>query len=268
MLALLSMATELAVDKIELFMLALVRISFIVFLLPAFNLKEVPTSVKSILSLALALLVFPQMPNMPFKIADSSLFFMLLVLEQAFIGIMIGFAASFLVYFVSMGGSLMARDMGITQGGMDPITDEQGDSVTSLLMIIFMVIFLASGGHYFFIRILFESFQYIPIGHLVWDTRSFAGVFTLLSVSSLVMAFKLAAPVMGVIFVVSVALGLMNRIMPQLDVWVMGIPLKIGLGILTIIYSFPIMEKLFDANFEEVQRALFVLLKAGGPHGG
>lgn len=267
MLSLLSFATELAVEKIELFMLGLVRISFIVFLLPVFNLKEVPTSVKAALSLALAFMVYPQMPAMGFAIADSTVFFMLLVLEQAFIGIMIGFAASFLLHFVSMGGSLMARDIGITQGGADPITDEPSDSLSSLLLIIFVVIFLASGGHYFFIRILFESFQYIPIGHLAWDTRSFAGVFTLLSASSLVLAFKLAAPVMAILFIITVVLGLMNRIMPQLDVWILGIPLKVAVGCLTVYYSFPLMEKLFDANFEMVQRALLVLLKAGGPHG-
>jgi len=264
MLSLLSFATDLAVEKIELFMLALVRISFIVFLLPVFNLKEVPTAVKAVLSLALAFVVYPQMKPVGFTVVDSTVFFMMLVLEQAFIGIMIGFCASFLIYFVPMGGSFIARDIGITQGSSDPITEDASDSVSSLLLLVFVVIFLASGGHYFLIRILFESFQYIPIGHLVWDTRSFAGVFALLSASSLVMAFKLAAPVMGVIFITSIILGLMNRVMPQLDVWILGIPLKIGLGMLTIYYSFPLMEKLFDANVEMVQRALLLLLKTGG----
>lgn len=268
MLSLLAMATELAVDKIELFMLALVRISFIVFLLPAFSLKEIPTSVKAVLSLSLAILAFPQMPPMGFTVMDSTVFFMMLVLEQAFIGIMIGFAASFLIYFVLMAGNLMTSDIGIpAQGEMNPITDDTGDALGSFFLIIFMVIFLASGGHYFFIRVIFESFQYIPIGHLVWDTRSFAAVFTLLSASSFVLALKMVAPVMGTLFVASVSLGLMNRIMPQLNVWILGVPIKVGLGLLVIYYSFPLMEKIFDANFEQLQRALFFLLKAGGGHG-
>lgn len=267
MLSLLAMATDLAVEKIELFLLALVRISFIIYLLPAFSLREVPGSVKGALSLTLAFLAFPQMPTSGFVIADSTVFFMMLVLEQCMIGAMIGFASSFLLYFVSMGGSFIARDMGIMQGGADPLTDEPSDTISSLLTLIFMIIFLEAGGHYSFIRVLFDSFQYIPIGHLVWDTRSFAGVMTLLSASSLVLAFKLAAPVMGVIFIVTVVLGLMNRVMPQLDVWILGIPLKIGLGVLVIIYSFPLMKKLFDSNLEMVQRALLVLLKAGGGHG-
>lgn len=267
MLSLLAMATDLAVDKIELFLLALVRISFIIYLLPAFSLREVPASVKGALSLTLAFLAFPQMPNVGFVIADSTVFFMMLVLEQCMIGAMIGFASSFLLYFVSMGGSFIARDMGIMQGGADPLTDEPSDTISSLLTLIFMIIFLEAGGHYSFIRVLFDSFQYIPIGHLVWDTRSFAAVFTLLSASSFVLALKMVAPVMGTLFIASVSLGLMNRIMPQLNVWILGVPIKVGLGLLVIYYSFPLMEKIFDANFEQLQRALFFLLKAGGGHG-
>lgn len=268
MLSLLSVATELAVEKIEIFMLVLVRISFIIFLIPAFNLKEIPTSVKAILSLVLGLLVYPQLPHVGFVIADSTVFFFLLVLEQALVGILIGFTSSFLWFFVVMGGSHMARDIGITQGGMDPITEEHSDYVSSLLLIIFFVIFLASGAHYFFIRILFESFQYIPIGHLAWDMRSFAGALTLLSASAFVMSFKLAAPVMGTLLVVTVVLGLMNRVMQQFQAWILGVPIKVVLGVVVIIYAFPLMEKLFDANFEMLQRALLFLLKQGGAHGG
>jgi flagellar biosynthetic protein FliR len=268
MLSLLSFATDLAVEKIELFMLVLVRISFIIFILPVFNHTTVPTSVKAILSLTLAFLVFPQIPNVGFVIADSTMFFMMLVLEQVFIGMLIGFTGAFLWYFLTIGGYFIARDLGLmAQGGMNPLTNEPGDYVSALLIPIFIVVFLASGQHYFFIRVLFESFQYIPMGHLGWDTLGFAAVITLLSASAFVVALKMAAPVMVVSILTTVVLGLMNRVMPRMSVWILGIPIKVTAGLIVLITTLPMINQLFESNFEQVQRALLTLLKMGGPYG-
>jgi len=264
MLSLASSLTDLAVEKIELFILALIRIATIVFLLPAFSQTSVPTTVKAAISLLLAILVFPQMPLIGFTIANSPVFFFMIVLEQVFIGLMIGFAASFLWYFIIMGGEWIARDIGLMQGTMNPFTEFQSDIFSILLTILLIVLFLASGGHHFFIRVLFESFQYIPIGNFVWDTRSFAAILILLSASSFVVAFQFAAPVMGALFLCTVSLGLMNRVMPQLQVWILGIPIKVFMGVIVLIYSLPLMVHIFNANFEQLQRALFAILRAGG----
>ena len=264
MLALASSVADLAVEKIELFILVLIRISTIIFLLPAFNQTPVPTTVKAAISFLLAFLVFPQMPLVSFTIANSPVFFFMIVLEQIFIGVVIGFATSFLLHFVTMGGEYIARDIGLMQGAMNPFIEFQSNLYSILLTIVLVVIFLASGSHYFFIRVLFESFQYIPMGNFVWDTRSFAAILILLSASSFVVSFQFAAPVMGAIFLCTVTLGLMNRVMPQMQVWLLGIPLKIAIGTLILIYSLPLMVQLFNANFEQLQRALFAILRAGG----
>ncbi|MDR2595556.1 MAG: flagellar biosynthetic protein FliR [Fibromonadaceae bacterium] len=263
MLSLASSLTDLAVEKIELFILALIRIATIVFLLPMFSQNSVPTTVKAAISLLLTILVYPQMPLVGFAIANSPVFFFMIVLEQVFIGIMIGFAASFLWYFIVMGGEWIARDIGLMQGTMNPFTEFQSDIFSIILTILLIVLFLASGGHYFFIRVLFESFQYIPIGNFVWDTRNFASILILLSCSSFVVAFQFAAPVMGAIFLCTVSLGLMNRVMPQLQVWILGIPVKVFIGVVVLIYSMPLMVQVFNANFEQLQRALFAILRVG-----
>ena len=264
MLSLASSVADLAIEKIELFILALIRIATIIFLLPAFTLNMVPATIKAALSLLLAILVFPQMPLISFNIANSPVFFFMIVLEQVFIGIVIGFTASFLLHFIMMGGEWIARDIGLMQGSMNPITEFQSDLFSILLSILFIVVFFAGGGHYFFIKVLFESFQYIPMGNFVWDTRSFATILILLSASSFVVAFQMAAPVMGIIFLCTVALGLMNRVMPQMQVWMVGIPLKVFFGTLVLIYTLPLMMNIFHANFESLQRALFAILRAGG----
>jgi flagellar biosynthetic protein FliR len=85
----------------------------------------------------------------------------------------------------------------------------------------------------------------------------------MLSASAFVVSFQFAAPVMGTLLLCTVALGLMNRVMPQMQVWILGIPIKVIVGTLIIIYSLPLMVQLFNANFEQLQRALFAILRAG-----
>ena len=264
MLSLASSVADLAVEKIELFILALVRISIVIFILPIFRQRPVPMTVKAAISLLLAILVFPQMPLIGFTIANSPVFFFMIVLEQVFIGLIIGFAANFLLHFVVMGGEWIARDLGLMQGSMNPFTDFQSDLFSIFLGILLVVIFLASGGHYFFIRVLFDSFQYIPMGTFVWDTRSFAAILLMLSASSFVVAFQFAAPILGAILLVTVTLGIMNRVMQQLQVWIVGVPIKVFAGIFIIIYTMPLMVQLFNANFEQLQRAMYAILRAGG----
>jgi flagellar biosynthetic protein FliR len=263
-LSLTSTVADLAVEKIELFILILVRVSTIVFLLPAFSMNTVPITIKAAISLLLAILVFPQMPLASFAIANSPVFFFMIVLEQVFIGLIIGFATSYLLHFVAIGGEWIARDIGLMQGSINPFTEFQSDLFSIMLTILLIVIFLASGSHYFFIKVLFESFQYIPMGNFVWDTRSFAVILIMLSASSFVVAFQFAAPVIGAILLCTVVLGLMNRVMPQLQVWILGIPIKVIFGVLIIIYTLPLMVQVFYANFEQLQRALFAILRSGG----
>jgi flagellar biosynthetic protein FliR len=101
------------------------------------------------------------------------------------------------------------------------------------------------------------------MGNFVWDTRSFAAILILLSASSFVVAFQFAAPILGATFLCTVTLGLMNRVMQQLQVWILGVPIKVFAGTLVLIYSMPFMVQLFNANFEQLQRALFAILRAG-----
>jgi len=264
MLTLASSVADLAVEKIEIFILVLVRISMIIFLLPIFTVNTVPATVKAAISFLLAFLVFPQIPLVGFTIANSPVFFFMIVLEQVFIGMVIGFTASFLLYFVIMGGEFIARDTGLMQGSMNPFIEFQSNLYSIFFPLILVVILLASGGHYFFLRVLFESFQYIPMGNFVWDTRSFASILILLSASSFVVSFQFAAPVLGALFLCTVTLGLMNRVMQQLQVWLLGVPMKIIFGTLVIVYSLPLMVQLFHAHFEQLQRALLAVLRAGG----
>lgn len=269
MLSSIANSLDLGVERIEFFGLTLVRVSTIIFTLPFLSMQSVtPTVVRTVLSFALALMIFPQLPPAPFVIENSVPFFFLLVLEQVMIGLMIGFASTFVFHFVVIGGHLIARDMGIAMGGtVNPIQDQTSDEVAVLISLVLSTMFLVHGNHFYFIRVLFDTFQVIPIGNFSWDMRSPAQIFTVMGAAAFFMGIKLAAPMMITLLVTSLGMALVARVMPQMNVWIVAVPLKVILGSVTLVYVFPLIALLFNQNFEELLRALEMMLRAGGRHG-
>ncbi|HSQ41533.1 MAG TPA: flagellar biosynthetic protein FliR, partial [Fibrobacteraceae bacterium] len=181
----------------------------------------------------------------------------------------IGFTATYLFHFVVVGGHLISRDIGISMGGAtDPIQDESGDEMGVFLLLIFSAAFLVKGYHLYFIRVILESFQYIPMGHFGWDMRSVAQILALMSASALLSGIKLAAPIILALLTTTLGMALMARVMPQMNVWIVSVPIKVILGVFIIWQTFPLMTRFFDANFQQVQEAIAFFLRTGALHGG
>ena len=171
-------------------------------------------------------------------------------------------------HFVVIGSEFITRDIGLSPGSIsDPIRDEAADEFGVLILLVISIIFLTRGFHHYFIMVIMESFQYIPIGHFNWEFLSVARVLCLMSGAALITGVKLAAPVMIIMLLTTLGMGLMSRIMPAMNVWIVAQPLKIGLGVLIVWETFPLMTMLFDENFRQVQEGISYLLRHGAVSG-
>jgi len=260
---------DVSVETVELFSLALVRILSMIYIMPFLASSSViPNTVKIGLSFFLALIAYPQLPAVGFVIGNSPIFFFILVLEQVIIGLLIGFTCTYIFHFIAVGGFLISRDIGISMGGTsDPIQDESADELTVLLLLIFSLFFLVRGYHYYFIRVLLDSFQYIPLGHFNWDFLPVARVLCLMSAAAIVTGVKLAAPCMIALLMTTLGMALTARVMPQMNVWIVAVPLKVVIGIVILWESFPLMTMLFDDNFKQVLEGISYMLRNGATHG-
>lgn len=269
MLNLIATNLQMTVENVEFFALTLVRVSTLIFILPFFSIGSVvPVIAKIGLSFFISLAVFPMLPPAGFVVQSSPIFFFTLVIEQVMIGVMIGVAAAYLFHFVVMGGHYIARDIGVSMGSVsDPIQDETADEFGVLIMLVLSTVFLAKGLHLYFIKVIMDSFQYIPIGNFNWDMSNAVKVLGLLSATAMVMGIKLAAPVMIVMFLTSLGMALMSRIMPTMNVWIIAVPIKVILGVLVVWECFPLMSMLFESNFQQVLEAISYLLRHGSSHG-
>lgn len=212
------------------FLLTLMRVSIILFLLPFFGGEAIPKSVKGALCLVLTWAVWPNlsfpgelMPNHPVPI-------ILMLLGEVAIGMALMLTVRFLFAAVRLGGQIIGFQMGFSMiNVVDPLTGINVVITSHFLYMTTLLTFLTLGGHLYLLQGLADSFAIVPPGALfvrpemVGDLLSFAA-----QIYSL--AIKIAAPVMGAIFMVDLALALIGRAAPQMHVLILGFPIKIAVG--------------------------------------
>ncbi len=256
---------DLTVARLELWMLVLIRISFMVFLLPLLGTEEVPARLKATLSFFLSLIIFPVIPSVAVEIPNSATAYILLAVREIYVGAIMGFAATFVFAGLRVAGSFLDLETGFSMVQLlDPTAQEESSAMGQLLVILFSILFLVSGGHLFYIRIIAESFQAIPLTTADFAIEGSVGILVRLSADALIFGLKAAAPVLATLFVSSIGLAVVARIMPQMNIWMVGMPLKLALGIMGLSITLPLIWSAFSKEQDRIQSYCLALLRQLG----
>ncbi len=225
------------------FLLTLIRVSLLVFMLPFYGGDYAPIQVKAALCLVLTLCLWPEIgfsgeafPAHPANIA-------LMIFGELLLGIFFGLILNIIFAGIQFGGEVIGFQMGFTMITMaDPAGSGGQVVITSYLMyMVSLMIFLALDGHLHLLYALTESFGMVPPGRLIVDPRLTSDLLAF-SGSLFAMAFKIAGPIIAMLFLVELGLALMAKVAPQLNLLMIGMPLKIGLGFFFMGIVFTLMS--------------------------
>jgi len=245
------------------FALVLARVAGLFSAIPMFSAKLVPTRVKVPLIFALALLIFPIVRPLAIPAADDSISLMLLVLREALIGITLGLISQFIFAAVEFCGQQIGTQMGLSMASQfDPTTQHNVPTMAVFQGAMATLVFLSLGVHHFFLKGIVESYQLIPLG--AWHVSGGLLKFLIETSSGIfIIAIKLAAPVSVSLLATSVALGIVARSFPAMNVFMVSMPLNIGIGFLILGISLPVFLRVLEGAFGgmvEQMRTLFRLL--------
>jgi flagellar biosynthetic protein FliR len=251
------------VDQIQYFLLIFVRISTIIALIPIFGSYQIPPQIKVALSLTLAIIMFPViMAAKPvFPAGFSVALFMMLVVKEAMVGLAIGFVTQFIFTAIQLAGQLIDTEMGFGFVEVaDPFTEEPITVLGQFQIIIFTILFLTFNGHYFLLLAIEKSFQILPLfsAHLPGGREAFH--ITGMMSNVFVLALRFAAPIYVTLILTEMALGVVARTVPQINIFFVGMPLKIVLGLGSMIFVLPMLAALFKKSFEILIQDVWKLL--------
>jgi flagellar biosynthetic protein FliR len=251
--------------QIEVWLLVLIRVSVLVFLLPILSTEEVPARLKAGLSFFLSIILFPVMPPASIAVPANIVAYLFLALKEIYVGAVMGFAGTFIFAGLRFAGSWIDSETGFNMTQiMNPLAGEEDTALAHLVFILFILLLLAGGGHIFYLRALAESFRLVPLTGAHMASGGLVSAFAAMTTESFLLGMKAAAPVVATLFVSSIALAIIARIMPQMNVWMVGMPMKIALGLLTLSFSLPLMWQAFAKQQGTLQAYWIGLMRLMG----
>ena len=234
----LNFTEEQILSQVALFIWPLMRISAMFVSIPLFSIRAVPARVRLILSVAITLVIMPLLPPLPSVEMFSYTGFMM-ALTQLMIGLTSGFLLQLVFAAVVFAGQGVALSMGLGFSMMvDPQNGQQVPVIAQLYTVTTTLIFISLDGHLMLIQMLLDSFKSLPIGIEGIDK---AGIWSILEWSSRMFAggLLLAMPVIASLLLVNIIFGVAARAAPQLQVFSVGFPVTLMLGLMLVWKTLP-----------------------------
>lgn len=247
----------------ETFLLVFGRTTGLFLSVPIFSSRQIPIIMKVFVVIMLSgIMAFAT----PIKIAvpiENSGYFCFALVSEILVGYTLGFVTYAVFAGIQLAGQLMDMQMGFgIVNVMDPQSGMQIPLMGNFQYLVALLVFLGIDGHHLVIRALHDSYQYIPVLGANFD-GSFVGFIVKLTGYIFVIAVKLAAPVVAAIFMADMALGFIARTVPQMNVFIVGLPLKIWGGLFMILVIMPVfvwfMQILMSRFFGYLDSVIYLM---------
>ena len=240
------------VNELVWYLLPIFRVAAFVMAAPILSTGMIPVNVRMILSIAIAIAIFPSLtPDDSVDPVSLEMFF--LILQQILIGASLGFVMQFIFAAVVMGGQVIGMQMGLGFAQMmDPQTGVNVPVVSQFYNIIAVLLFLSINGHLVLIQILGESFNLIPIGGV---GLPLSAIESLVYFSAWVFsgALIMVLPAVVALLMINMVMGVITRATPQMNIFAVGFAITITAGFIVIMVTLstalPQLSLLFNEGF-------------------
>jgi len=249
---------------IEGFLLLLGRLSGFFLSAPIFSSRQIPTRIKILVLVLLSATLSYVIPvNAAVAIENPGMFLAAMVVEIA-VGYTIGFVAYVVFGAIQLAGQLMDMQMGFgIVNVVDPLSGTQIPLMGNLTQTLALLMYLAIDGHHYLLQALIQSYKVVPVMGLHLNAPFFELLMTI-AAQMFVIAVKIAAPIIIAILVADIAMGFIARTVPQMNVFIVGLPLKIMVGLGALMLMMPVYLWVFNLLFSRFFTYLDQIIMAVG----
>ncbi len=225
---------------------------------PIFGEKQVPARVKIGLAVFLSIIIAPTMGPMP-AVSVGSPPGLLIMVQQIIIGVAMGLSMRLIFSAVEMAGEFSGLQMGLGFASFyDPQNSSYSPVIAQWLSVIASLAFLAMNGHLMILTLVAESFHTLPVGEMM-SGKSFYAV-TLWGASVFAYGVQISLPLLAALLITNLALGILTRAAPQLNLFAIGFPITLTVGFFVLSFSLPYLAPVLDRiTGEAISGALKVM---------
>lgn len=249
------------------FMLVLSRVAGIFAALPVFGGHSLPVRIKAVIIFLITLICLPNLSVAHPQVPSDAFTLALLAFSEIMIGLTLAFITQIIFAAVEFSGQIIGMQMGFTISSIiDPTRGTQTQIMSVVQTLFATLLFLSLNIHHQFIRAIMDSFRVIPLGG--WHISGPLVNFLVMRTADIfIIGVRLAAPVMVALLLTSVAMGVMARAFPQMNVFMISMPLNIGLGLTILGATLTIFFHVLEVSFGQLSTqvdVIFRLMAKGG----
>ena len=251
---------EISTPQLQTFLFVFVRVAAIMMSIPLFDSKTLPTLFKAGFALCLSMVIYPLADPTVMAVETSELTLVVGIFSEVMLGVAVGLIVRTIFAGVQLAGQLAGYQMGMAIANvLDPATSDQVPLLSQVYNIFAMLIFVSINAHYWFFNALVESFRLVPPFGFQFD-GPFLQYLIQVSGQIFVTGIKIGAPIITVLLLTSVSFGLIARTVPQMNVFIVAMPLKIAVGMLFIAFSLPFLAAYLNQLFSDTGIQMLELL--------
>lgn len=234
-----------SVSNVILFMAIFTRLSGLFSSAPLFSTYPIPTQVKIWLAAAIAFILFPIVQaNSVFAVPTSVPALTLILFKEFLIGFAIGFCANVLFTGIELGVNTFTVQMGLSADqALNPASGGNSPVLTQAYTYLAAMLFLALGAHQWLFAAIYNSFKSMPVGYTITFSPSIVEQIVIITGQIFSVGLGIALPIFGILFITDILLGFTSKMMPQMNIFMVSLPLKIYLGLmLSLMFMRPMAE--------------------------
>lgn len=256
------MSYTFSYTDLEYFLLVFVRITCFVYAAPFFSMSNTPRNVRVGLSFFVSVLMYFTVPRS--ELVYSTLIgYTIIVLKEAVTGLLIGFAANLCTTIVSFAGHIADMEMGLSMVNLlDPAT-KQNTTITGVYYnYMVLLLLMLSGMHRYLIKALAETYILIPINGAVFKSEALLSSMLQFMSDYIMVGFRICLPVFAVMLILNAVLGVLAKVSPQLNMFAVGIQMKVLVGLSVLFVTTAMLPDAADAVYEQMKRMIVSFVKA------
>jgi len=246
-----------SIYDLEYFLLIFTRVSCFVYIAPFFSMQNTPMRVRLALSLFTALLLYQTLTPADAVVYDTVMEYAVIVMKEAITGFLIGFGANVCTSIVNFAGSIADMETGLSMVTLwDPTTKENTSITGVLYQYVMMMTLIATGMYRYLFGALADTFALIPINGAVFHGDRLLEAMLRFLGDYVIIGFRMVLPIFCSILLLNAVLGILAKVAPQMNMFAVGIQLKILVGLAILFFTAGILPDTSDFIFQEMKRVI------------
>ncbi|MBR1860349.1 MAG: flagellar biosynthetic protein FliR [Lachnospiraceae bacterium] len=248
---------------LEYFLLIFVRVSMFIYIAPFFSMTNTPRNVRVLLSIFISYILYSTLTPSQAVITDSLAELAMIVIKEAVVGLLIGMSANICMSILNFAGHIADMETGLSMAQIfDPATRQSMTLTGGIYNYSFNLMMLASGLYIYLLGALKDTYTLIPVNGAVFNSERLLNSAITFMTDYVLIGFRIMLPIFAAMLMLNAILGVMAKVSPQMNMFAIGVQIKIIVGLGTLFLTVGMLPRISDFIFEEMRKMLVLFVES------